>query len=296
MLTSIQLDFRDILQIAILATVLYYVLRFIRGTRAATMLMGLGLVVVVVLASISLFKLDVLGWLFGGLALYLAVGVIIIFHPEIRRGLALLGKQPLLNALPWQPDRDRRLERISERIVEAADRLSDQRIGALIAIERSETLGMYEETGVRLDAPLSSDLLRTLFQPPAPLHDGGVIIRGERILAARCIFPLAERPHPELSGLGTRHQAAVGLSDASDAIVIVISEETGIVSIAHDGKLHRGMRSEALRRYLRALDPEAAIGQMTFGRFLERLNRSPENWNPRRLRRLINRKREVRHD
>ncbi len=295
MLTSFQIEFRDILQIAILATLLYYGLRYIRGTRAAAMLMGLGTLIFVVFVAINLFNLDVLGWLFGGLAIYLALGVIIIFQPEFRRGLAMLGKHPFFNTLPWQVTHTKHPERISEKLYEVVDRLSDRHIGALIAIERSESLDMYEETGVRLDAPLVPELLQTIFYSPAPLHDGGVIVRGERILAARCIFPLAERQRPELKGLGTRHQAAVGLSEVIDAVVIVVSEETGAVSIAHDGKLYRGMRNDALRRYLRALDPLDTDTHLTLGRFLERLNRSPENWNPQRLRQMMNRKREAHH-
>ncbi len=297
MLTSLQIEFRDILQIAILASVLYYMLRFIRGTRAAAILMGLGIVIFVVFASISIFKLDVLGWLFGGLALYLAFGVIIIFHPEFRRGLAILGKQPFLSTLPWQAVRHMQPERVSEKLYEVVDQLSERRIGALIAIERTENLDMFVETGVRIEAPLVSELLQTLFYPPAPLHDGGVIVRGEHIVAARCIFPLSERQRPDLKGLGTRHQAAVGLSEANDAVVIVISEETGAVSIAHDGKFYRGMRPDALRRYLRALDPRQSDDHMTFGRFLERLNqRSTENGFSQRFLQFVHRKREVRHD
>lgn len=295
MFASFQLEFRDVLQIVILATMLYYLLRYIRGTRAAAMMIGLGTLVFGVFIAIRLFNFDVIGWLFGGLAIYLALGAIIIFQPEFRRGLAMLGKHPFFNSLPWQLSSARHPKRISDKLKDVVDRLADRHIGALIAIERSEALDVYEETGIRLGAPLISELLQTLFYPPSPLHDGGVIVRGERIVAARCIFPLTERLRPELRGLGTRHQAAIGLSEATDAVVIVVSEETGIVSIAHDGKLHRGMRTEALRRYLRAMDPEDASKPMTFGRFLERLNQSPERWNARRLRQFIKRKREVHH-
>lgn len=297
MLTPLQIEFRDILQIAILASVLYYVLRFIRGTWASAILMGLGIVIFAIFASISIFKLDVLGWLFGGVALYLAFGVIIIFHPEFRRGLAMLGKQPFLSTLPWQAVRRLQPERVSEKLYEAVDQLAERRIGALIAIERTENLGRLVDTGVRIDAPLVSELLQTLFYPPAPLHDGGAIVRGERIVAARCIFPLSERQRPDLKGLGTRHQAAVGLSETHDAVVIVISEETGTVSIAHDGKFYRGMRPEALRRYLRALDPKPSDEPLTFERFLERLHsRSPGKDYSHRFLPFIQRKREVRHD
>ena len=296
MLTPFQIEFRDILQIAILAAALYYVLRFIRGTRAAAMLMGLGIVVVVVVAAISIFNLDVLGWLFGGLALYLAFGVVIIFHPEFRRGLARLGKQPFLSALPWQTAWHMQPERVSEKLYEVVDRLSERRIGALIAIERAESLGVFVDSGLRIDAPLIPELLQTIFYPPAPLHDGGVIVRGECIVAARCIFPLSEQERSDLKGLGTRHQAAVGLSEASDAVVIVISEETGAVSIAHDGKFYRDIRPDALRRYLRALDPLKSGEHMTFGRILERLNPSPQNGDPQRVRQRIRRQREVPHD
>jgi diadenylate cyclase len=296
MLTPLQIEFRDCLQIAILAVALYYVLRFIRGTRVAALLMGFGVVVVVVVASISIFNLDVLGWLFGGLALYLAFGIVIIFHPEFRRGLVMFGRQPFLSATPWQTARNIQPERVSEKLCEVVDRLSQRRIGALIAIERAESLGVFVDSGVRIDAPLIPELLQTLFYPPAPLHDGGVIIRGECIVAARCIFPLSERLRSEMNGLGTRHQAAMGLSEASDAVVVAVSEETGIVSIAHDGKFYRDIRPDALRRYLRALDPLRNAEHMMFGRFLERLNRSSQNGNPQRVRQRVRRQREVDHD
>lgn len=291
-----RIEFRDIMQIVILATLLYYLLRYIRRTRAAAMLMGFGTLIFVVFAVIHIFNFDVIGWLFNHLVLYLSIGAIIIFQPEFRRGLSILGKHPFFNSLPWQSAHARQPERISDKLYDVSDRLADRRIGALIAIERSESLSIYEETGVRLGAPLVSDLLQTLFYPPGPLHDGGVIVSGERILAAGCIFPLTDRQRPDLKGLGTRHQAAIGLSEASDAVVIVVSEETGLISIAHDGRLFRGVRENALRRYLRAMDPEDADTRMTFGRFLERLNQSPENWNVRGLRKMIRRKKGARHD
>jgi len=257
------------------------------------MLMGVATTILVVFIAIHLFDLDVIGWLFGGVALYLALSVVIIFQPEFRRGLSMLGKHPFFSSLPWHMSQVRQPEKISEKLYDVVESLAARNIGALIAVERSESLNTYQETGVWLDAPLVPELLQTIFYPPAPLHDGGVIVRGERILAAGCIFPLAERLRPELRGLGTRHQAAVGLSEASDAVVLVVSEETGTISVAHDGRLYRNMRAEALRRYLRALDPIDTYEPMTLGRFLERLNQTPENWNMRRLRMAFKRKDEV---
>jgi diadenylate cyclase len=186
-----------------------------------------------------------LNWLLGRFSVYLAVAMLVIFQPEIRRALAELGRQPL-----FTPPTESR--GFVDSIVDAVMLLAERRIGALIAIERTESTRAIQETGVKLDARVNADLLASLFFPHTPLHDGGVIVSGNRIVAAGCLFPLCQRP--ELSrGLGTRHRAAMGLTEESDAIAVVVSEETGTVSISTRGRLSRDFDEERLRRFLSAV-------------------------------------------
>jgi diadenylate cyclase len=170
---------------------------------------------------------------------------LVIFQPEIRRALAELGRQPVFNP----PAQSRS---VVDSIVDAVLLLAERRIGALIAIERRVSTRAIQETGVRLDSKINAELLSSVFFPHTPLHDGGVIIAGNRIVAAACLFPLSQRP--ELSrGLGTRHRAAMGLTEETDAIVIVVSEETGTISVSTRGRLSRDFDEERLRRFLTAI-------------------------------------------
>ena len=251
---------RDGVQILILALVLYYLFRLIRGTRSAQMMLGLGVVVLTLLGLTILFNLDVLAWLLGTLSVYVAVCLVVIFQPEIRRALAMLGGGTLLRGPPHRLT-------VADQLVSTIVRLAAQRHGALIAIEREIALKSFIESGVPLDAPLAPELLQSIFFPHAPLHDGGAILSGDRILAARCVFPLAQRP--ELEGLGTRHRAAVGLSEETDAVVIVVSEETGSIGIAHDGRLFRDLTTDKLRHYLEALLPERRVRDIAWRRVMD---------------------------
>jgi diadenylate cyclase len=252
---------RDGVQILILTLVLYYAIRLVRGTRSAQMLLGLGVVVLTLIGLTILLNLDVLAWLLSTLSVYVAVCLVVIFQPEIRRALAMLGGGTMLRG-----SGDHRLT-VADQLVATIGRLAAERHGALIAIERDIALKGFVESGVLLDAPLAPELLQSIFYPHAPLHDGGVILRGDRLVAARCVFPLAQRP--DLEGLGTRHRAAVGLSEETDAVVIVVSEEAGAVSIAHDGRLFRDLTAEKLRRYLEALLPERRVRDLAWRRVLE---------------------------
>lgn len=241
---TIPLGISDLFQIVFLAVGIYYLLRSFRGTRSAQVFLGLVTLVASLIFLTHLFSLDVLSWMLRTLSVYLAVAVVIIFQPEIRRALADLGHRPLFSSPPPEPQQPGLTG-----LVQAIERLSQRRIGALLAIERHISLKGYEETGTALNAPIVPDLLVSIFHPQTPLHDGGIILRDNRIAAAGCVFPLSSRADLH-RGLGTRHRAAVGLSEETDAVVIVVSEETGIISVAYRGRLARHVSGERLNRFL----------------------------------------------
>jgi diadenylate cyclase len=225
----------DLVQIALIWVVVYFVLRLLRGTVAASILRGAVLLVAIaiVLAAVVLraFHLRVLEEILKALGNVAVIACIVVFQPELRRGLLSLGEHRFLSRFrPRSPG-------CVDDLCRAAVRLSREKIGALFAIERRNLLHHISQSGVLLDSEAREDLLVTVFWPKSPLHDGGVILRGDRVVAAACIFPLAERRELP-SSLGTRHRAAIGLSEESDAVVVVVSEETGRISIAHQGELH----------------------------------------------------------
>ena len=229
-----------VLEIIVLAVVFYYMFLFFRGTRGMQVLMGFVVAVVVMLVATKIAHLDTLNWLLQRFSVYLVIALLVIFQPEIRRALAELGKQRVFATTLHERG-------VLDEILQAVDRLAADKIGALIAIEREIGTRAVQETGTRLDAIINAELLATIFFPHTPLHDGGVIIANDRIRAAACVFPLTSR---DIGKLGTRHRAAVGLSEDSDALVIVVSEETGAVSLAYKGRLIRGLDSARLRRKL----------------------------------------------
>jgi diadenylate cyclase len=231
-----------VLEIALMAVAIYYILLFFKGTRGAQVLSGLVILYVVIFSLTYLLELDTLNWLIQRFTVYLSVALLIIFQPEIRRALAELGPRHFAGY-------ERSDRTLVENLIEAVRRLAENKIGALIAIERGVNTAPYQEAGTPLDSRISPELLASLFFPNSPLHDGGVIIRGDRLAAAGCLFPLSQRA--ELSrSLGTRHRAALGLSEETDAIVIVVSEETGAVSVAYKGRLRRGLEIDRLERFL----------------------------------------------
>jgi diadenylate cyclase len=232
-------------QIAVLACAIYGLFLFFRGTSGAQVMIGLLLLLLVLIGLTQLFSLDVLAWLLRRFWVYLAIAVLIIFQPEIRSALAELGRQPVL----YHP-MDRRT--LVDHLVEASLALAENKVGGLIAVEREIGTRAVQETGTPLNAPVVPELLTTIFFPHTPLHDGGVIISGDRIAAAGCVFPLSFRPDL-LKTLGTRHRAAIGLSEETDAVVIVVSEETGTISVAYRGRLSRGLDGERLQRILNSL-------------------------------------------
>ena len=256
-----------VVQVAVLALAYYYVFLFFRGTRGAQVLVGLALVIVVLIGLTRLFNLDALNWLLSRFSVYLAIGLVIIFQPEIRRALAELGKQPAFVA---PPDR----KNLVDGIVQAVTILAEHRIGALIAVQREIGTRAIQESGVKLDAGVTPELLASIFFPHTPLHDGGVIIRDGRIAAAGCIFPLSARTEL-LKSLGTRHRAAVGLSEETDAVCVVVSEETGTISVSYRGRLSRGLDGPRLKRFLGALLMRERGPESAWRRAQEQLDLTP---------------------
>ncbi len=233
-------QWRDVLEILIVAYVIYRLLRFLVGTRALQILLGLLVLAVIYLAAL-LLKLSMITYLLGVVFTYGAFAALIVFQPELRQALARLGQSRVfrLFGATEQP-------MVAEEITEAVERLSRSATGAIIAIERDIRLDEYLESGTRMRATVSADLLATIFSPYSPLHDGAVLVRGDQIVGAGCILPLTQSPVTDRS-LGTRHRAAMGLSEETDAIVLVVSEETAIVSLARGGILQRGLTTETIR-------------------------------------------------
>ena len=246
---NLSLDFGDLLQIVILAVGIYFLFSLFRGTRSAQMLFGLTLVLLGLIALTMFFKFEVLGWLLRKLPAFMVVALVVIFQPEIRQALAIVGRRR--SGLSW--NKTASATRI-DHLVLVAEELARNRIGALIAVEREISLDGYRQNGTQLNAPLVPKLLTTIFFPRTPLHDGGVIIRGNTIIAARCIFPLQTVGNAQ--SFGMRHRAALGLSEETDAIVIVVSEENGTISLAFQGRLLQDLTGPRLARYLSALSPK----------------------------------------
>jgi len=259
-----------ILEILFLAFVLYYIIAFFRGTRGAQVLAGLAVFFIGLLVVTHFLHLDAVNWLLKRFSVYFAIAFVVIFQPEIRRVLAELGKQHVFHGTV----RERTLV---DNIVQAVMLLAERKIGALVAVEREIGTRTTQETGTRIDSLVTPELLASIFFPHTPLHDGGVIIKGDRILAAGCLFPLS--PREELSrSLGTRHRAAIGLTEETDAIVIVVSEETGAISVAYKGRLSRGLDEERLKRVLAAvlLRSSSARKKSRLTRAGEHLDLTPE--------------------
>ncbi len=233
----------DTLDIMLVAFIIYYVLRLLEGTRALQVLFGF--VLLIVLYYVSQRGLFTLNWILGQFLGSIIIIVVILFQNDIRRGLAAIGRRPFLLKISIGKSK----ELFSEEIVKAASYMANRRIGALIAIERNNSLSDFIEIGMRIDALVSRELIISIFNPSSPLHDGGIIIVGNRILSAGSFFPLATDPDLERD-LGTRHRAAIGLSLETDALVIVVSEETGNISLAAGGEITRGLDATSLQNRL----------------------------------------------
>lgn len=245
---------RPVVEILILAVLIYYAFRFVRGTRGWPVVIGFVVVLLALKAVTWFLDLKVLSWLLDSASVFIAVGGLVIFQPELRRMLAELGNLPLFASTSEQRE-------AIEVIIQTAERLADVKIGALIAIEQSIQLQEVVESSVKVDCDATPEMLETIFFPNNAVHDGGVIIKGDRIAYAACIFPLTQRSDMSKS-LGTRHRAAIGLSEETDAVIVAVSEETGLISYAYKGQLIRGVTLQELRAFLSSviLRPEKTHG------------------------------------
>jgi diadenylate cyclase len=232
---------RPVVEITLLAVGIYYALMFVRGTRGWSVAIGFLLLLAATFVA-NYLKLAVVTWLLDKFFPYSAFAILVIFQPELRRMLSELGNLPLFYTTLEQREN-------IEVIIQTLERLSEVHIGALIAVEQAIQLHDVVESGVLVDCEATPEMLETIFFPNNAIHDGGVIIRGDRIAYAACIFPLTQRQDLNKS-LGTRHRAAIGLTEETDAVVVVVSEETGLVSYAYKGQLQRGVTLEELRAFL----------------------------------------------
>ena len=237
----------DVADILIVAFVIYQALKLIRGTRAMQMAIGLAMVLLALYASQHL-PLQTVNWLIRSVLTYAVIAAIVLFQADIRRALSHLGSAPFFRYFA----RSEQVADTIEEIVTAADKLAKADVGAIIVFEREIGLRNYVESGIPIDAVVSYDLLVSVFQQETPLHDGAVIISEHRIAAAACFLPLTVSPKLDRD-LGTRHRAAIGLTEETDAIAVVVSEERGEISLALEGRIERALTAEDLRLRLQQL-------------------------------------------
>ncbi len=232
---------KPLIEILILWFVIYHIMLFFVGTRAINALRG----IIIILTAFFLFQklnFEVLDWLFTKLFAISVIAIMVIFHPELRQGLAKLGQRNLLFGTVIKEEK---LDYVLKQIGKAVDNLTKEKLGAIIAIEKNDSLTPYIESGVVIDALVSCELIETIFKRSSILHDGGMIIQNGRVMSAGCLFPLTEKQ--DLSRIfGTRHRAALGLSEETDAIIIVISEERQDISLIYSGQMHRELSKEEL--------------------------------------------------
>ena len=241
------LSWRDLLDIGLVSFLIYELLLLIRGTRAVQMALSGGFLIGLFFLS-EWLQLETVNWVIRNLAAYVVFAIIVLFQSDIRRALAHFGRARFFRYFERATSTDETLEEL----VTAATTLSARRIGAIMVVERQIGLRNYIEGGIPLDATVTYDLMATIFQPGSPLHDGAAIVQGDRVAAAACFLPLSVNPRVSRE-LGTRHRAAIGLTEENDAVAIVGSEETGIISVATAGDLERGFTTDTLRLRLRAL-------------------------------------------
>ncbi|MCA1066291.1 diadenylate cyclase CdaA [Rossellomorea sp. AcN35-11] len=245
----------DIVDILVVWFVIYKLIMLIKGTKAVQLLKGI-FVIIIVRGLSSIFGLDTLGWMMEQALTWGFLAIIIIFQPELRRALEQLGRGRLFSRSGLQEEEEQ--EQMIEAMTKAVSYMAKRRIGALLTIERETGMSDYIETGIPLDAKITSQLLINIFIPNTPLHDGAVIVQKNQIAAAACYLPLSESPFISKE-LGTRHRAALGVSEVTDSITVVVSEETGAISITKNGELHRDL---SLERFTEILTVEL-IGDKT---------------------------------
>jgi diadenylate cyclase len=252
----------DLIDILVVAFIVYQVLMLIRGTRAVQLVTGLGVLFGAYVVSRRL-ELYTLQWLLSYVGLIVPIALLVLFQPELRRMLEQLGRGgvSLVGFTPHGLDREAAIRLVND-VARAARILGARKIGALMVLERQVGLQDLVETGIRVDALVTVQLLISIFFPNAPLHDGAAIIRGNRVVAAGCLLPLSERPGLSRA-VGTRHRAAIGVTEETDAIAVVVSEETGTISVAQQGRLSRGLTEEELKVTLLSLfEPQPARAGM----------------------------------
>lgn len=254
--TLARLGVRDFVEVALVTVLIYQFLVFIKGTRGWQMTLGITALVLFYYVS-RFLELATVEWLLANFFTYFVFALIVIFQSEIRRGLAELGRGRIFRGLI-----DHKSQKVHEEIVLAATTLSSQKIGGLIVIERGIGLKNYIESGIRLEAYLTYDLLVTIFNPNSPLHDGAVIVQDDRISSAGCFLPLTLDPYLSKE-LGTRHRAAIGITEETDAIAVVISEETGTISAVHEGEITRNLDGPRLLRFLQRAEEQDASVSLT---------------------------------
>lgn len=241
-----QVTWTTVVDVLLVALIFYSILRLFRGTQAVSLLRGLLVVALVALLAAS--RLTAFNWLMRNSYPVILVAIPVIFQPELRRALERLGRTaPLLG----RGGRETAAQRVMHEVMLAVETLSRERTGALIVLEGETGLEEFLESGQRVDAQVSARLLTTIFFPGTPLHDGAVIVRGDRVVAAACVLPLTARALPD-GTLGTRHRAAVGITEQCDALAVVVSEESGIISVARNGRIARRLDAQRLRRILQA--------------------------------------------
>jgi uncharacterized protein (TIGR00159 family) len=243
------IDPRNLLDILLIAACFYGLLSLIQGTTGFSILRGIAILYLGLGVLSNVFGLTTVGWALRNSLPLLSVALVVLFAPELRRALEQVGRP---SGVLTRRAANTPVDRTIEVLASSARRLSELRWGALIVLERETGLGEYVETGTRLDAALSQELLLNVFFPHAPLHDGAAIVRGERIIAAGCLLPLTETARGA-GHLGTRHRAAIGISERTDAVCVVVSEETGQISIANNGRMVRNLDDEKLRKVLQVI-------------------------------------------
>jgi len=258
-----QLTIKDFLDVLLVAIFLYLFFSLIKGTRAVQIIQGVSVLLLILLAS-YLLKLDTVFWLLRYSLFTIAVAIPIVFQPELRRALGAIGSGGVFPSQLMELGRET-IAKIADEISWTASILSQAKIGALIVIERETGLEEFIETGTRVNGEISSKLLLSIFMPKSPLHDGAVILRGNKVVSASCYLPLSENvPQSRESPLGTRHRSAIGLTEQTDAVVIVVSEETGAISVSRNGKLTRQMGEETLKKVLVSIYTAHAPGKRKF--------------------------------
>ena len=252
-------SFTDVLEILIIAFLVYQIMVWIKNTKAWMLMRGLVILGVFILVA-ALLQMHTILFLARNVATVMATAVIVVFQPELRRGLEKIGQRAVIGSVvPFElKEKGRFHSDTIDGIVRASYAMGRVKTGALIVVERNIQLSEYESTGIKLDCLVSSQVLINIFEHNTPLHDGAIIVRNDRIVAATCYLPLSD--NMELSkDLGTRHRAAVGMSEVSDALVIVVSEETGLVSVAEGGNLTRGIQERELREKLEELQNKSSV-------------------------------------